>query len=97
MLDFFCSKAIKELSTGLNIESTNIECLYLRASCYHAIGEYKPAVLQCFFGSVGISIVCFSHFTLIYWSQVKDYDAVLDLELDSMEKFVLQCLAFYQV
>lgn len=39
----------------------------------------------------------FSHFTLIYWSQVKDYDAVLDLELDSMEKFVLQCLAFYQV
>lgn len=29
--------------------------------------------------------------------QVKDYDAALDLELDSMEKFVLQCLAFYQV
>ncbi|GFP99524.1 suppressor of rps4-rld 1 [Phtheirospermum japonicum] len=27
---------------------------------------------------------------------VKDYDAALDLELDSMEKFVLQCLAFYQ-
>lgn len=30
-------------------------------------------------------------------AQVKDYDAVLDLELDSMDKFVLQCLAFYQV
>ncbi|KAG5623861.1 hypothetical protein H5410_009079 [Solanum commersonii] len=29
-------------------------------------------------------------------SPVKDYDAALDLELDSMEKFVLQCLAFYQ-
>ena len=28
---------------------------------------------------------------------MKDYDAALDLELDSMEKFVLQCLAFYQV
>ncbi|KAL0017275.1 hypothetical protein SO802_004344 [Lithocarpus litseifolius] len=27
---------------------------------------------------------------------VKDYDAALDFELDSMEKFVLQCLAFYQ-
>ncbi|CAL5417990.1 unnamed protein product [Camellia sinensis] len=27
---------------------------------------------------------------------VKDYDAALDLELDAMEKFVLQCLAFYQ-
>jgi hypothetical protein len=30
-------------------------------------------------------------------TQVKDYDAALDLELDSMDKFVLQCLAFYQV
>ena len=28
---------------------------------------------------------------------MKDYDAALDLELDSMDKFVLQCLAFYQV
>ncbi|CAL5428348.1 unnamed protein product [Camellia sinensis] len=27
---------------------------------------------------------------------VKDYDAALDLELDSMEKFLLQCLAFDQ-
>ncbi|OWM82121.1 hypothetical protein CDL15_Pgr001695 [Punica granatum] len=63
-------KAIKELSTGLSIESSNIECLYLRGSCYHAVGDYVAAV--------------------------KDYDAALDLELDSMEKFVLQCLAFYQ-
>lgn len=54
----------------MKIENANIECLYLRASCYHAIGEYGLAV--------------------------KDYDATLDLDLDSMEKFVLQCLAFYQ-
>ncbi|TXG59325.1 hypothetical protein EZV62_013898 [Acer yangbiense] len=66
----FSRKAIKDLSTGLSIEPSNIECLYLRASCYHAVGEYGEAV--------------------------KDYDAALDLELDSMEKFVLQCLAFYQ-
>lgn len=32
-----------------------------------------------------------------FWFQIKDYDAVLDIELDSMDKFVLQCLAFYQV
>ncbi|KAM0970830.1 hypothetical protein ACFX13_019106 [Malus domestica] len=38
------SKAIKDLSTGLSIESANIECLYLRASCYHALGEYGHAV-----------------------------------------------------
>ncbi|TVU19671.1 hypothetical protein EJB05_35834 [Eragrostis curvula] len=49
---------------------TSIECLYLRASCHHAVGEYKDAI--------------------------KGYDDVLDLELDSMDKFVLQCLAFYQ-
>lgn len=29
---------------GLAIDSANIECLYLRASCYHAIGLYKEAV-----------------------------------------------------
>jgi len=62
--------AIKELSIALTYEGSSIECLYLRASCHHAIGEYKAAI--------------------------KDYDDVLDLELDSMDKFVLQCLAFYQ-
>lgn len=31
------------------------------------------------------------------WHQIKDYDKALKLELDSMEKFVLQCLSFYQV
>ncbi|GAU26094.1 hypothetical protein TSUD_225560 [Trifolium subterraneum] len=63
-------KAIKDLTTGLSIDGANIESLYLRAACYHAVGQYKEAV--------------------------KDYDAALDLELDSMDKFVLQCLAFYQ-
>ncbi|KAL5706920.1 Suppressor of RPS4-RLD 1 [Ranunculus cassubicifolius] len=38
-----CRNAIKDLSIGLSIESSNIECLYLRASCYHAIAEYKDA------------------------------------------------------
>jgi hypothetical protein len=66
----FLRKAIQELSIGLSIENT-IECLYLRGSCYHAVGEYRDAV--------------------------KDYDATVDVELDAVEKFVLQCLAFYQV
>lgn len=39
-----CRSAIKELSTGLSIENTNIECLYLRGSCYHAVGDYVSAV-----------------------------------------------------
>ncbi|XP_030931220.1 oligopeptide transporter 3-like isoform X3 [Quercus lobata] len=37
-------KAIKDLSAGLGIENDDIECLYLRASCYHAIGEYREVV-----------------------------------------------------
>ena len=37
-----------DLSIGLGIENSNIECLYLRASCYHAIGEYGEAVLMSF-------------------------------------------------
>ncbi|KAI3954875.1 hypothetical protein MKW92_015947 [Papaver armeniacum] len=36
--------AIKDLTMGLSIESSNIECLYLRASCYHAVAEYGNAV-----------------------------------------------------
>jgi tetratricopeptide (TPR) repeat protein len=39
--------AIKDLSVALKHESSNIECLYLRASCHHAIGEYKAAVCYC--------------------------------------------------
>lgn len=51
----YCSKAIKDLSTGLSIENTNIECLYLRASCYHALGEYGHAVLEV------VSLVCLEY------------------------------------
>lgn len=41
---WFCRSAIKELSTALTLDASSIECLYLRASCHHAIGEYKAAV-----------------------------------------------------
>lgn len=44
--------------------------------------------------SIGLDIL--SYLVSCLW-QVKDYDATLDLDLDSMEKFMLQCLAFYQV
>ncbi|MCI63148.1 tetratricopeptide repeat protein 13-like, partial [Trifolium medium] len=37
-------KAIKDLTTGLSIDGANIESLYLRAACYHAVGQYKEAV-----------------------------------------------------
>ena len=39
----------------------------------------------------------FIYLFYFFFMKIKDYDDVLDLELDSMDKFVLQCLAFYQV
>ncbi|GMI78422.1 SUPPRESSOR OF RPS4-RLD 1, SUPPRESSOR OF RPS4-RLD 3 [Hibiscus trionum] len=37
-------EAIKDFSNGLSIKNSNIEYLFFRASCYHAIGEYAAAV-----------------------------------------------------
>lgn len=42
-----------------------------------------------------VSPLCGPHLPCVI--QVKDYDAALDVELDSVDKFVIQCLAFYQV
>lgn len=99
--------AIKDLSIGLSIESSNIECLYLRASCYHAVGQYREAVCWLFsslcyflptvFGVIFLIVSGIWYLKSHVLVKIKDYDAALDLELDSMEKFVLQCLAFYQV
>lgn len=51
-----CRNAIKDLSVGLTLDSGNVECLYLRGSCYHAIGEYKDAVWGNQFSSFGLKI-----------------------------------------
>jgi hypothetical protein len=32
------------LSKGLELDLANLECLYMRASCYHALGEFSDAV-----------------------------------------------------
>jgi hypothetical protein len=114
----------------LTYDGSSIECLYLRASCNHAIGEYKSAVRAFIFSVVNANkfirsaedpaarlqlhflfhhmlqfsanlslFFCFTLDVHIFFFplKIKDYDDVLDLELDSMDKFVLQCLAFYQV
>ena len=44
-----------------------------------------------------LTLFCHDVHIFTFFMKIKDYDDVLDLELDSMDKFVLQCLAFYQV
>lgn len=37
-------KSAKMLTTALQLEVESLECLYLRASCHHALGEFTDAV-----------------------------------------------------
>jgi hypothetical protein len=39
-----CRNSVNVLSKGLELDLANLECLYMRASCYHALGEFSDAV-----------------------------------------------------
>ncbi|KAH1267202.1 Suppressor of RPS4-RLD 1 [Glycine max] len=77
---------------------------HLRGLLFHAMGEHRKAIsdLTMSLNVDGANVECLYlrgscyHAVGRYKEAVKDYDAALDLELDSMDKFVLQCLAFYQ-
>jgi len=97
-------KALECLQQVLEVDGRFAKAYYLRGLVLHGLGEHRNAIKDL---SVGLSlessnIECLylrascHHAIGEYKEAVKDYDAALDLELDSMEKFVLQCLAFYQ-
>ncbi|KAL7193336.1 hypothetical protein ACSBR2_025027 [Camellia fascicularis] len=97
-------QAVKCINQVLQIDGRYAKSYYLRGLLLHGMGEHRNAIKDL---SVGLSlensnIECLylrascHHAIGEYREAVKDYDAALDLELDSMEKFVLQCLAFYQ-
>ncbi|XP_038883616.1 suppressor of RPS4-RLD 1 [Benincasa hispida] len=98
------TKALECLHQVLQIDSTFAKAYHLRGLIYHGMGEHRKAIKDL---STGLKIEnanieclylrasCY-HAIGEYGFAVKDYDATLDLDLDSMEKFVLQCLAFYQ-
>ncbi|XP_057493155.1 suppressor of RPS4-RLD 1 [Actinidia eriantha] len=97
-------KAFECLQQALQVDGRFTKGYYLRGLLLHGMGEHRNAIKDL---SVGLSlessnIECLylrascHHAIGEYREAVKDYDAALDLELDSMEKFVLQCLAFYQ-
>ncbi|GAV58758.1 TPR_1 domain-containing protein/TPR_11 domain-containing protein [Cephalotus follicularis] len=98
------TKALECLQQVVQVDSRFAKAYHLRGILFHGMGEHRKAIKDL---SVGLSIdnsnieclylraSCY-HAVGEYGEAVKDYDAALDLELDSMDKFVLQCLAFYQ-
>lgn len=97
-------KALECLQQVLYIDKRFSKAYHLRGLLLHGLGQHKKAIKDLSTG-LGIdpsNIECLYlrascyHAIGEYREAIKDYDAALDLELDSMEKFVLQCLAFYQ-
>ncbi|KAE8672583.1 Suppressor of RPS4-RLD 1 [Hibiscus syriacus] len=97
-------KAFDCLQQVIQIDERYAKAYHLRGLLLHGMGEHRKAIKDL---SIGLSIEnsnieclylrasCY-HAIGEYADAVKDYDAALDVELDSMDKFVLQCLAFYQ-
>ncbi|KAK7252790.1 hypothetical protein RIF29_36996 [Crotalaria pallida] len=98
------TKALECLDQVLHIDGRFARAYYLRGLLFHAMGEHRKAIKDLTMGLnsdnanfefLYLRASCY-HAVGQYKEAVKDYDAALDLELDSVDKFVLQCLAFYQ-
>ncbi|KAK9749557.1 hypothetical protein RND81_02G134300 [Saponaria officinalis] len=98
------SKAFECVTRSLDIDGRHVKAYYLRGLLSHGTGDHRSAIKDL---SVALTIESSSveclylraschHAVGQFREAVKDYDAALDLELDSMDKFMLQCLAFYQ-
>ncbi|XP_059623973.1 suppressor of RPS4-RLD 1 isoform X2 [Cornus florida] len=97
-------KALECLNQALQIDGRFAKAYHLQGLLLHGMGEHRNAIKELSNGlrlesanieSLYLRASC-HHAIGEYREAVKDYDAALDLELDSMEKFVFQCLAFYQ-
>ncbi|XP_047315854.1 suppressor of RPS4-RLD 1 [Impatiens glandulifera] len=97
-------KALECLLHVLEINNSYAKAYYVRGLLLHGMGDHRNAIKDL---TAGLSLES-SNIECLYLraschhaigefkEAVKDYDNTLDLELDSMDKFVLQCLAFYQ-
>ncbi|KAG2245457.1 hypothetical protein Bca52824_092691 [Brassica carinata] len=79
-------KALECIEQALQVDNKGLEGLSLAWISVPWIRRTQSACLR---GS------CY-HAIGEYRDAVKDYDATVEVELDAVEKFVLQCLAFYQ-
>ncbi|XP_021735079.1 suppressor of RPS4-RLD 1-like isoform X2 [Chenopodium quinoa] len=98
------AKAFECLTRALEIDVGYAKAYYLRGLLHHGMGDHRNSIkdISKALNIESSNVECLylrasCHHALGQFKEaVKDYDAALDLELDSMEKFVLQCLAFYQ-
>lgn len=98
------AKAFECLTRALEIDARYAKAYYLRGLLSHGTGDHRNAIrdLSMALSLESSNVECLylrascHHAIGQFREAVKDYDAALDLELDSMDKFVLQCLAFYQ-
>uniref|UniRef100_A0A1J3IUG7 Suppressor of RPS4-RLD 1 n=1 Tax=Noccaea caerulescens TaxID=107243 RepID=A0A1J3IUG7_NOCCA len=97
------SKALECIEKVLQVDNRVWKAYHLRGLVFHGLGEHRKAIQELSIGlSIEISIECLYlrgscyHAVGEYRDAVKDYDATVDVDLDAVEKFVLQCLAFYQ-
>ncbi|KAK4777177.1 hypothetical protein SAY86_005865 [Trapa natans] len=98
------AKSLECIQRILQIDKMFAKVYHLYGLLLHGMGDHSRAIKEL---STGLSIEnnnieclylrgsCY-HAIGDYVAAVSDYDAVLDQELDSVDKFVLQCLAFYQ-
>ncbi|CAN8328331.1 unnamed protein product [Cochlearia groenlandica] len=96
-------KALECIDQVLQVDDRVWKAYHLRGLVFHGLGEHRKAIQELSVGlSIENSIECLylrgscHHAVGEYRDAVKDYDATVDVELDAVEKFVLQCLAFYQ-
>ncbi|KFK30365.1 hypothetical protein AALP_AA7G251800 [Arabis alpina] len=97
------NKALECIERVLQVDNRVWKAYHLRGLVFHGLGEHRKAIQELSIGlSIENSIECLYlrgscyHAVGEYRDAVKDYDAAVDGELDAVEKFVLQCLAFYQ-
>ncbi|CAH2076227.1 unnamed protein product [Thlaspi arvense] len=97
------SKALECIEQVLQVDNRVWKAYHLRGLVFHGLGEHRKAIKELSIGlSIETSIECLYlrgscyHAVGEYRDAVKDYDATVDADLDAVEKFVLQCLAFYQ-
>ncbi|VVB09911.1 unnamed protein product [Arabis nemorensis] len=97
------SKALECIERVLQVDNRVWKAYHLRGLVFHGLGEHRKAIQELTIGlSFENSLECLYlrgscyHAVGEYKDAVKDYDATVDVELDAVEKFILQCLAFYQ-
>uniref|UniRef100_A0A7N0ULP9 Suppressor of RPS4-RLD 1 n=1 Tax=Kalanchoe fedtschenkoi TaxID=63787 RepID=A0A7N0ULP9_KALFE len=98
------TKALECIQEILEINSGFAKAYYLRGLLFHGLGDHRKAIENLSMSldieksnidSLYLRASCY-HAVGEYGKATEDYDTILGLDLETMEKFIFQCLAFYQ-